>query len=404
MSAKGLADLVRQEIIAHLKAAREVAAAVEAAGRDFTTEERATVEHHTTQAKALQPKLDQHLKAAAEADALQQQLADLTGGIGLLPNSGLATPDGGSSRGKTWGRAVVAACSDGIRFKGITPSGSVVVAVPAPAVAPAGRPVPSLRNLLPSEDGQGRFSYFRQITRTNNATVVAPGAKKPTSIYETVLIDDRARVVAHLTEPIPRQDLMDAPLLEQWVSSELLYGLEVALEAEILTGNGTGEHLTGLNNISGVQVQTFATNVITTTRKAVTRLENYGYHGTGWIMSPSSWEAVELAATSTGSLLVTEAGQQAPIESSTRRLWGAPVVTSVACPANTAFYADFSTMALMLTEQARIDWSEALYSPDRFGTGDGGTLFEANQIVGRCEMRAGLKVTRPDAIVKVALA
>lgn len=401
--AKQHLEVLRKEMLGHLRQARDIAEAADNAGRNLNGEERALIDHHTTRAKQLQPQIDK-FKAQYENElALREQLVELSENIGLGAK-GASAPTGRLTRGKAWGKAVVDACSDGIRFKGITPSGAVVVAVPAPQVAETGRPLPGIRNLLPSENTDGRFSYFRQVTRVNAATVVPAGSRKPTSTFETVLIEDRARTIAHLTEPINRADLMDAPLLEQWVSSELLYGLERALEYEVVQGSGTGEHFSGLNTLSGIQTQAFATNLITTTRRAVTKLETSGYQGTGWIMSPASWEAIELAATSTGSLLVTEAGQQAPIESSTRTLWGSRVVTSVACPANTAFYADFTTMALMLTESARIDWSEALYSADRFGPGDGGTLFEANQLVARCELRAGLKITRPDAVVKVALA
>lgn len=50
-----------------------------------------------------------------------------------------------------------------------------------------------------------------------------------------------------------------------------------------------------------------------------------------------------------------------------------------------------------------MDWSEALYSADKFGTGVGGTLFEANEQVFRAEMRAGFEVKRPAGVVEVDL-
>jgi hypothetical protein len=80
------------------------------------------------------------------------------------------------------------------------------------------------------------------------------------------------------------------------------------------------------------------------------------------------------------------------------------VITSVACPAGVGWYADFEgSTKLFGREEAVIDWSEALYSADRFGSGQGGTLFEANQVVWRCEGRFGLGVLRPTGIVKVDL-
>jgi HK97 family phage major capsid protein len=171
-----------------------------------------------------------------------------------------------------------------------------------------------------------------------------------------------------------------------------------------LNGDGTGEEFEGLDSTSGVLTVAYATNLITTTRKAVTKLEQQGSTGTGWCLNPADWEAIELAATSIGSLLMAEAGQRTPVKTAGRRLWGSPVATSVACPAGVGWYADWEVSTkLFVRDEAVIDWSEALYSPDRFGEGDGGTLFEANQIVVRAEGRFGFGVLRPSGIVKVDL-
>jgi hypothetical protein len=42
---------------------------------------------------------------------------------------------------------------------------------------------------------------------------------------------------------------------------------------------------------------------------------------------------------------------------------------------------------LYLRQEAVLDWSEGVYDPDKFGTGNGGTGFEANQVVWRAELR-----------------
>jgi hypothetical protein len=47
------------------------------------------------------------------------------------------------------------------------------------------------------------FEYFRQTVRTNNAATVPDNALKPTSVFTTAAVQDRARVVAHLSEPAP---------------------------------------------------------------------------------------------------------------------------------------------------------------------------------------------------------
>lgn len=104
--------------------------------------------------------------------------------------------------------------------------------------------------------------------------MVPRGGRKPISRYQVERKEGRSVTIAHLTEPIARQDLADAPLLTAFVDSELRLGLETALEDEIINGDGTGDHFTGLNHVSGTQVQPWSTDLLTTTRQAVRRREN----------------------------------------------------------------------------------------------------------------------------------
>jgi HK97 family phage major capsid protein len=401
-------DNIRKAILAELKAGRDIADAAEAAGRrDLTSAEYAKVEAHLKTARDLK------LRAESGAD-LQKQLGDLADGIGLNApddNAGYGggrgyTPAGSKSNDGAckWGEAVVAANSDGFRYKGVTPAGSVIVAVPEPAFVPQGQPVPTMRTLIPSVPTLGRFSFYRQTVRENRAAPVAAGTRKPTSDYSFELVEDRARVLAHLSQPQSRMDFSDAPALSDFISSEMFYGLERCLEDELLNGDGTGEHLTGLAHTDGVQPVGYATDLVTTTRKAVTALEVLGYSGTGWVLSPQDWENIELSANDTGSLLLTEAGQRAPVESAARRLWGRPVVASPACPVGVGYFADFSSTKLYVREDARLDWSEHVYREDQFGEGVGGSLFEANELLFRAEGRFGFAVLRPSAIAKIDLA
>ena len=73
-------------------------------------------------------------------------------------------------------------------------------------------------------------------------------------------------VVAHLTEGIPRFWLLDNNALETFVEDELQYGLQAAVEAKILTD---------VNGTSGIQTQAYATSVLATPRKGLTKLETW---------------------------------------------------------------------------------------------------------------------------------
>lgn len=190
-------------------------------------------------------------------------------------------------------------CSDkgGVaRFKQLVSPGSVTVTVPlATEPVHTTEPVLVLRQLLTAQpDTTGRWAYLPQNLRDNQATVVAPGTRKPTSRCQVERIENRSHTIAHLSEPIARQDLDDAPALRAFVDSELRLGVELALESEIVSGDGTGEHFTGIAHMSGIQVQPFDTDHVRTLRRALTLLEDLSLNGTGYVMSrptgrPSSW-------------------------------------------------------------------------------------------------------------------
>jgi hypothetical protein len=111
------------------------------------------------------------------------------------------------------------------------------------------------------------YAFLRQTTRTNNAAVVAAGATNPTSVYSVTRVEQSLVVVAHLSEGIPRYWLLDSTALEMFVENELTYGLQVAVEAKVLTD---------INATSGIQTQAYATSVLATLSKGLTKLETAG--------------------------------------------------------------------------------------------------------------------------------
>jgi len=84
-------------------------------------------------------------------------------------------------------------------------------------------------------------------------------------------------VVAHLPEGIPRFWLLDNNALETFVEDELQYGLQAAVEGKILTD---------VNGTSGIQTQAYATTVLATPRKGLTKLEIAGYAAGSLVLHP----------------------------------------------------------------------------------------------------------------------
>ncbi|MDP1806595.1 MAG: phage major capsid protein, partial [Acidimicrobiales bacterium] len=273
-----------------------------------------------------------------------------------------AGPGSRKGSGSGWGEVFLkAAGSDGGGFKALVPSGSVVVpSLTAGIVRTADRPR-SILEMIPVErlTDTDQYSFLRETVRTHNAAPVAVGATKPTSVYSVERVDATAQTIAHLSERIPRQTLADARLLTNYVEGSLHEGVLLALESQVVDGNGTSPNLRGMRNTVGIQAQAFATNILITTRKALTKLEAINIPGGAYVLAPADWEAVELFADSTGDFIM---GDQVPVDRARRLLWGQPVVTSSALTAGAGVLVDFAgSTQLWEREGVRVDWSENTY-------------------------------------------
>jgi HK97 family phage major capsid protein len=109
----------------------------------------------------------------------------------------------------------------------------------------ARRPL-TIRDLLTvSQTTSNAVEYPKQLSRTNNAAVVTEGATKPQSDYTFELKTVPVRTIAHYVKA-SKQILDDAGQLRSTIDSELRYGLKLTEENELLSGDGTGQHLSGL--------------------------------------------------------------------------------------------------------------------------------------------------------------
>ena len=87
--------------------------------------------------------------------------------------------------------------------------------------------------------------YGKQTLRDNKAKIVAETAQKPYSNYKWEAATATIETMAHLTK-MTLQAVADAPRLAAEVESEMRYGLALIEEDEILNGDGTSGHLSGL--------------------------------------------------------------------------------------------------------------------------------------------------------------
>ena len=249
------------------------------------------------------------------------------------------------------------------------------------------------------------IEYFQMLgfttpgtTAVNAASTVAErvgGAfgQKPQSSFQFVGQQAPVRTLAHW-EAAHRNVLADEPQLRSIIDNELLYGLRLEEDDQILNGNGVGENLTGILNTSGVQTYAKASgpntdNKADAIRRAATLAFLAYYEPSGVVMHPDDWEDIELTKNAQGTYLMAmsmQVGAEA-------RIWRMPIVDTPAIAAGTALVGAFGTGAQIYDrEQASIRISE-----------QHADFFVRNAIVILAEQRLALAVKRPESFVEVTV-
>jgi hypothetical protein len=170
-----------------------------------------------------------HRAFTEQLAGLDERIADLTAeveraGTGL-PRGGPASQDTTTRR---WADNAVRA------IRAMSPEGRAVVSgsvdVPQlvlPTVVANPRPLRLLDvviNRIPVEPAAGAAEYFKQTARTTNPNVVADLGSKPTSTYSVAGVQDRCRVVAHLSDYVPLRIWENNQAVSSWLSNEMTAG------------------------------------------------------------------------------------------------------------------------------------------------------------------------------------
>jgi len=257
-----------------------------------------------------------------------------------------------------------------------------------------------VRDLFPTRrTNSAVIEYFRMSGFTNAASVVperassAFGAKPQTTMAFTG-VQAPVRTIAHW-EAAHRNVLADEPQLRSIIDNELLYGLRLHEDYQILSGAGTSEDLTGILNTSGIQTYSWSAGATTPVadgkadaiRRAATLSFLAYYEPTGVILNPNDWEDIELFKDSNGQYLMAISIQSG----ADARIWRIPVVDTPAITSGTALIGSFGQGAQLYDrEEATIRVSE-----------QHSDFFVRNAIVVLAEQRLALAVKRPESFVKV---
>jgi HK97 family phage major capsid protein len=210
------------------------------------------------------------------------------------------------------------------------------------------------------------------------------------------------RTIAHY-ELAHRNTLDDEPQLRSIIDNELLYGLRLVEDDQLLNGDGAGENLLGILRTPGIQrypgpglgfgeagtpVQAGDT-LVDAIRRAATRVMLAYYSPTGTVVHPFDWETMELTKDNNGNyVLALNVAVGAD-----KRMWQMPVVASPAMNQGTALTGAFGLGAKIYDrQQSNIRVAE-----------QHADLFIRNAVAILAEQRIGLTVSRPESFVMVDL-
>lgn len=268
-----------------------------------------------------------------------------------------------------------------------------------------------VRDLFPvATTSANLIEYLRvlgYVDGTNNAAPVperdgntpANFGLKPHTSLSLQPAQSPIRTIAHY-EVAHRNTLNDEPQLQSIIDTELLYGLRLAEDDQLLNGDGTGENILGILMTPGIQQYpgtpiptpspvVTADTYVDAVRRAATRIMLAYYEPTGVVVHPFDWETMETIKDTLGQYIVAinvAIGAQ-------KQIWQMPVVASPAMQQGTSLVGAYGLGAKVYDrEQANIRVAE-----------QHADLFTRNAVAVLAEERVGLTVSRPESFIKIDL-
>lgn len=234
------------------------------------------------------------------------------------------------------------------------------------------------------------IEFARQTTFTNAAAEIAEATTiltgtKPESALAFEKVTATVKQFAHWVRTT-RRALADAGQLQMIIDQQLRSGLQLRLESQLISGDGTGETLTGILNTSGILTQAKGSDtVVDAIHKGITQLRLGYVEPSAVLINPTDWEVVRLSKDTDGAYYYGP-----PSQAGAQTIFGIPAIVTTAVPDDTAIVGDFSQLALWVREGLQVLASDS-----------DGDQFTHNIITILAEMRAASGVLMPSAFCRI---
>jgi len=252
----------------------------------------------------------------------------------------------------------------------------------------------TIRDLMaPGRTSSNAIEYVRQLAATNNAAIqTAEGAAKGQSDYTWELVTQAVRTIAHWV-PASKQILDDAPMLQSMIDEQLVYGLKLVEETQLLMGSGTGVNLNGIYTQATAYSQpagsygggAVAVTPIDIIRLAMLQVFLSDYQADGIVLNPTQWAAIETTKDTEGRYIIGN-----PADGAAPRLWRRPVVETQAMTTDKFLVGAFAMGSQIFDRE---DANVQISTEDQDN-------FIKNMVTIRAEERLASAVYRPLAFVK----
>lgn len=232
------------------------------------------------------------------------------------------------------------------------------------------------------------YLYMEETTFTNSAVEVAEGASKPELALALTERTETVRKVAGYL-PVTDEQLEDVPAARQYIDNRLGYMIKQRLETQVISGNGSGVNIAGINYATRSSIQQQARSSDSSQDaifKAITKIRVNAYsEPNAVVIHPTNWQTIRLATASGSGVYLFGPPSDAGVE----RLWGLQPIITTGITLNLGLVGDFNQAALLFRQGLTM----------KVGYVNDDLIKNRQTIV--AELRAAVAVFRPAAFCEV---
>jgi HK97 family phage major capsid protein len=246
-----------------------------------------------------------------------------------------------------------------------------------------------IRDFLPQGSmGGSNYVFLKETATSGGPNAIPEGSLKSQSDFTLTEVSSPAVVIATYLV-ISDQMLNDVPSMNSFLQTRLIERLLVKEDAELLSGSGTGGHLSGLNTAGNFTAATTATSIdIEQLVENIGTLGSLGRRASGIILSNADYYSILLNKASTAGLYSLPSVVTTTPEGGLR-IAGVPALPTLEQATGTFTIGAFDTgTALMFRTLPKIEFFVD------------STLAKNNQFLVRAEMREALAIFGSTYIIK----